>query len=110
MQRPWTALNMVLPGYFATMRAELIAGRLFTAQDDGRSGHVAIVNQTMARRLSPHGAAVGQRVDVTYASSEMLEIVGVVADISSSGLDDTAINVLLLLLLLSRYNSSQKKA
>jgi hypothetical protein len=59
---------LVLPSYFATMRAELIAGRLFTAHDDGRSGRVAIVNQTMARRLFPYGAAVGQRVDVTYAT------------------------------------------
>ncbi len=90
MQRPWTALNMVLPGYFATMHAELIAGRLFAAQDDGRSGHLAIVNQTMARRLSPQGSAVGQRVDVTYATGEMLEVVGVVADIKQFGLDDPA--------------------
>ena len=51
MQRPWTALNMVLPGYFATMREQLIEGRRFTMQDDGRTGNVAIVNQTLARRV-----------------------------------------------------------
>jgi|HubBroStandDraft_1064217.scaffolds.fasta_scaffold02173_4 putative ABC transport system permease protein len=87
MQRPWTALNMVLPGYFATMRAKLIEGRLFTAQDDGRAGNLAIVNQTMARRLWPNGGAVGQRVDVTYAAGEVLEVVGVVADVKQFGLD-----------------------
>jgi putative ABC transport system permease protein len=87
MQRPWTALNMVLPGYFATLRTKLTEGRLFTAQDDGRSGNLTIVNQTMARRLWPNGRAVGQRLDVTYATGEVLEVVGVVADVKQFGLD-----------------------
>ena len=87
MQRPWTALNMVLPGYFAAMRAKLTEGRFFTARDDGRAGNLAIVNQTLARRLWPNGGAVGQRLDVTYATGEVLEVVGVVADVKQFGLD-----------------------
>ena len=91
MQRPWTALNMVLSGYFKTMGMKLKEGRFFTDQDDGRSGRIAVINEAMARRISPHGSAVGKTVDVTYAAGELLEVVGVVGDVKQFGLDQPVI-------------------
>ena len=90
MQRPWTAVNMILPGYFETMGTRLTVGRLFTAHDDGRSGYVAIVNQALAHRLWPHASPLGQRIDVTYATGEFLQIVGVVENLKQFSLDAPA--------------------
>ena len=53
----------VSSGYFATMHIPLVAGRLFTAEDDNAHPLVAIVNERFASRYfgSPR-QAVGQRL------------------------------------------------
>ncbi len=83
-QRPWTALNMITPGYFATIQTPLVAGRGFTEDDHAGSRPVAIVNQTMAA-LAASGSAVGKRLHVQWAAHELLEIVGVVPDVKQFG-------------------------
>ena len=89
-QRPWTALNMVTPGYFQTMRMQLLEGRLFTRHDNATSPYVAIVNQTLARRLWPQGDATGKRIHVMYAAGQLLDVVGVIADVKQFNLDAPA--------------------
>jgi predicted permease len=53
---------LVSPGYFAAMRIPLLAGRDFTASDDGKAVPVLIVNQAFARRYFHSEIAVGRRV------------------------------------------------
>ncbi|HEV2445518.1 MAG TPA: FtsX-like permease family protein [Candidatus Sulfopaludibacter sp.] len=91
MEKKWTALNMVLPNYFATMQTPLMAGRPFNASDDEHAPRVAILNQTLARRLWPQGSALGKRLRVKFAEGELLEVVGVAADIRQMGLDAPAV-------------------
>ncbi|HEY1341324.1 MAG TPA: ABC transporter permease [Bryobacteraceae bacterium] len=86
-QRPWTALNMVTPGFFETVGARLLEGRFFTARDDAHAPAVAIVSRTLARRLWPNEPAAGKRIHVQYAENELLQIVGVAADIKQWALD-----------------------
>ena len=86
MQKPWTALNMVMPGYFQTMRIPLIEGRLFGAEDREGSGKVVIVNQALARQVWPQGGAPGKNIRIVYGGGD-LEVVGVVADVKQDGLD-----------------------
>ena len=88
-QQSWTALNMALPGYFETAGIHLLEGRFFTPQDDGHSAAVAIVNRTLAHRIWPNGGAIGKRLRVKYAAREVLEIVGVIADVKQGGLEST---------------------
>ncbi|HLN00195.1 MAG TPA: ABC transporter permease [Bryobacteraceae bacterium] len=52
--------NLVSPGYFATMRTPLLAGRTFNSQDTATSLRVAIVNEAMARRLFPGVNPIGR--------------------------------------------------
>jgi len=84
-QRPWTALNMITPGYFATIQTPLMAGRAFMESDSAGSRPVAIVNKIMASRLAPSGSAVGKLLHVQWAAHELLEVVGVVPDIKQFG-------------------------
>jgi putative ABC transport system permease protein len=84
-QRPWTALNMITPGYFSTIQTPLIAGRAFMDSDTAGTRPVAIVNKTMASRMTPSGSAVGKLLHVQWAAHELLEVVGVVPDVKQFG-------------------------
>ncbi len=73
--------EIVTADYFETVGLALVEGRAFTP-DDGRPGsRSTIVNQSMARRFFPAGAAVGKR----WATDDSIQpdspvIVGVVQD------------------------------
>ncbi|HKW55799.1 MAG TPA: ABC transporter permease [Candidatus Acidoferrum sp.] len=64
--------------FFATLRMPLLQGRAFAEQDNASAPRVAIVNETLARRLWPSGTAVGQTLLVDGAA---FRVVGVVGDI-----------------------------
>jgi putative ABC transport system permease protein len=61
---------------------------LFTEQD-GRDAHtVAIINESLARRLWPNQYPIGQRLDIGLTEkTNWQEIVGVVADVKGEALD-----------------------
>ena len=69
---------MVSPGYFATMRARLVAGREFTAADRAESTPAAIVNESFARRMFGTVNAVGRRF--RHGGGPLVEVVGVAED------------------------------
>jgi putative ABC transport system permease protein len=66
------------------MRIPVIRGRAFSAQDRAGSPLVAILNQSAARMLFPNEDALGKRVKVEWDNNDIVEIVGVVADIRHS--------------------------
>ena len=65
--------------YWKILDFRVLAGRLPNAADDAAGRHVAVLNETSARRLFPGTpqVALGQRLDVRGQS---FEIVGVVGD------------------------------
>ena len=84
---PNAALNMVTPDYFRAIGTPLLAGRYFAESDNASSAGVAIVNQTMARRISPNRSVIGKQVHVRYAADPLVQIVGVVPDLKQYGLN-----------------------
>jgi predicted permease len=69
----------VSPGYFATVGTEIRAGREFTWHDDEPSHPIAIVNETLAKRLLGGTDVVGRHFRLDRAA-QPVEIVGVVED------------------------------
>ena len=59
MEIDWARVG---PNYFRTLRTPLVSGRDFTAQDDGNSQLVAMVNEEFATRYWPGQEAVGKRI------------------------------------------------
>ncbi|MFN7961457.1 MAG: ADOP family duplicated permease [Thermoanaerobaculia bacterium] len=55
-------LFLALPGYFETLAIPLAEGRGFNALDGAKAARVAVVDETLARRLWPGRRAVGQRL------------------------------------------------
>jgi putative ABC transport system permease protein len=83
--RPGGDVSIITPGYFEAMRIPMIRGRAFNAQDRVGSPLVAILNQSAARMLFPGEDAVGKRLKVEWDRNDVVEVVGVVADIRHSG-------------------------
>jgi len=75
-------LNLVGPGYFATMGIPVARGRELVAEDDGSAPRVVVVNEALARRLFPGGDAIGRHVRVGR-DAPPAAIVGVVAEAAS---------------------------
>jgi putative ABC transport system permease protein len=73
-------LVTVTPGYFRTLGIRLRAGRDFTDQDSAPAPRVAIINETMAKRLWPGEDAVGRRFATYQSGTPYLEVVGVAKD------------------------------
>lgn len=86
---PLTLLTRVDPDYMQTVRMKLLAGRGFTEAD--RDARAVVVNESLARRWWPERPqlAVGHRIKFggPYMDGPTREIVGVVGDVSQSGLD-----------------------
>ena len=74
------------PGYFRAMGIPLIKGRDFTEHDTSTSAPVGIVNESLAKVLYPGRDPIGQPAQT---GSTKFTVVGVVADVRQSSLDET---------------------
>jgi putative ABC transport system permease protein len=82
--------GVVSPAYFQTLQLPLRQGRVFTAADTATSTGVVVIDETMARKYFPQENAVGKRMRIGEAGNPWLEIVGVVADSKSNGLEQAS--------------------
>lgn len=80
-QRLITAVRMVSPQYFSTLRIRMLAGRDFTVNDDAGAPNVAIINETLAKKFWPGQNAIGKRIEgMDPSHRHFMEVVGVIAD------------------------------
>jgi predicted permease len=71
----------VSPNYFEVMRIPVVRGRGFDERDAEGSPAVALINETMARRIFPGEDPLGKSITITYMEQRVtLEVVGIVAD------------------------------
>jgi predicted permease len=82
---PISLFNTADREYFGALRIRLREGQAFTAHDPP---HVAIVNETFARKWWPRESALGHHIKWggPYREGPVYEIVGVAADVSQLGL------------------------
>ena len=92
-RRPNANFNPIGPDYFSTMGMQLVSGRAFNQQDDHNHPSVAIINETFVRAHFPNENPLGRKIRVSQPARVWrdqnlvwFEIVGVVRDVKSSGL------------------------
>ena len=90
---PWPAggapdveFRYASPEYLATLGIPLREGRFFEDRDQAASIPVAVVSETMARRFWPGESPIGKRIQADD-DPRRFEIVGVIGDVRSLGLD-----------------------
>jgi ABC-type antimicrobial peptide transport system permease subunit len=96
------SINLVGPGYFGALRIPLLEGRVWDESENRRGAHVAIINQTLARRYFPNGDAIGHSLKLPQSFEERppailsapgiaaawIPVVGIVADARNDGLSN----------------------
>lgn len=83
-----TAIDECSEGYFQTLGLPLLRGRFLSVDDVSSARHVAVVNETFARRYFPNEDALGHKVkfgnlDLPYVETPhdiYFEIVGIAGD------------------------------
>ena len=83
---PCEFIRIVSEGYIRAMGVPLRAGRDFEERDGTSGVKVAIVNESMARKLWPGQDAVGQQI----LNPDPITVVGVVADVRHLALEKDA--------------------
>ncbi|HEV2349246.1 MAG TPA: ABC transporter permease [Terriglobia bacterium] len=76
--------SVVSDDYFRAAGMHLLKGRYFNVHDTQTSAHVAIINETMARRFWPNRDPIGQRIKPGFSHDQWCSIVGVVGDVKQS--------------------------
>jgi putative ABC transport system permease protein len=88
---PSAAYRVALPGNFQTMGMRLVRGRDFTAHDTESASSVAVVNETLARRIWPGEDALGKRFRMEGgAAKAWISVVGVLHDARQSSWSESA--------------------
>jgi predicted permease len=87
-EQPMAQTRYISPDYFRAIGIPLRKGRFFSDQDRDNTVPVVIISEAMARRFWPEENAVGKRLTPSFHSEQgAREIVGVVGDVKTSGLD-----------------------
>jgi putative ABC transport system permease protein len=87
---PSALFNVVTPDYFRTLRVPVKVGRDFSESDRLDAPFVAIINESLARLSFPDQNPIGRRLRCGLDSPEFMTIVGVVADVKTSGPTEAA--------------------
>jgi putative ABC transport system permease protein len=78
---PMTTYRIVSPDYFRTMKIQLVAGRVFNAQDREGAEPVAVISEALAHASWPNENPLGKRVRWGMANGPQMTIAGVVKDV-----------------------------
>ena len=86
---PEVQFRRAMHNYFETMGIPIRQGRNFTTNDSPTAPPVAVINETMARKLFPNQDPVGQHVRTgPNPSGPWTTIIGVIGDIRHGGLEE----------------------
>jgi putative ABC transport system permease protein len=90
-QRPIAGFSIVSEDYFRLMRIGFVEGRPFTADDrEGAVPMAGIINESFAKKLFPGQSALGKRLLRGRDADVVVEIVGVIHDVKTNGLNAPA--------------------
>ena len=88
---PLRVFHMVSPGVFRTLGTRIVAGRDYTWTDLYGKRRVTMVSENLARELwGSAAAAIGKRVSSPLPGTPQHEVIGVVQDVPTNGLQEAA--------------------
>jgi putative ABC transport system permease protein len=81
-ETPSAIYRVAMPGYFRAAGMRLARGREFTERDNESTTRIAVINQTMARRLWPVADPIGKRFRISTVSgpTSWYEVAGILQD------------------------------
>jgi putative ABC transport system permease protein len=86
-ERPLANFHVVGNDFFKTLEIPLREGRFMSEQDRDGTPNVCLINEGFAKRLFPDGSAVGKVLLRGPNADIQVQIIGVVGDVKSNGLN-----------------------
>ncbi|MEO7142773.1 MAG: ABC transporter permease [Bryobacteraceae bacterium] len=74
----------VTPGYFDALGIPIVRGRPFSAQDRDPAAFVAILSESLARRMFPHEDPIGKRI-LQGPRGQWTTVIGIARDVTNLG-------------------------
>ncbi|MGH9172956.1 MAG: ABC transporter permease [Vicinamibacterales bacterium] len=95
-EEPAIGVRVVSPGYFQTMSVPVLRGRSIDDQDRAGGLPTVVINERAAAQFFAGDDPIGRRLvgfgyDPIEAAAEAFTVVGVVADVRSSGLSEASV-------------------
>ena len=88
-EQPEVQFRRAMHNYFETMGIPIRRGRAFNANDGPTAPQVAVINESMARKVFPSQDPIGQHVRMgPNPSGPWTTIVGVIGDVKHGGLEE----------------------
>jgi putative ABC transport system permease protein len=88
-EQPEVDVRVISPGYMNAMRIPLLRGRDLNDSDVAGRPETVLVSASLAKQFWPGENPVGKHITLTFDPGVAREIVGVVGDVKSDGLDQT---------------------
>jgi putative ABC transport system permease protein len=85
---PWAKPEPVTTDYFKAFGIRVVRGRVFTDADRTGAPLVAVVNESMAKKIWPGVDPIGHTLKMFNDKAPWVTIVGVVADVRARGIRD----------------------
>jgi predicted permease len=85
-EAPASQPAQVTPQFFKTLGVQILRGRTFTEADRADAPMVAIVNESMAKKLWPGQDPIGHRIKMFNETAPWATVVGLARDMQSSGI------------------------
>jgi predicted permease len=76
--KPYAFANFVDDHYFGLMETKILRGRAIDSRDTATSPRVAMINDTVAKKLFPNRDALGAQMRLDSATGPVVQIVGIV--------------------------------
>jgi putative ABC transport system permease protein len=89
-ERPVAVWSGITPQYFSTMRIPLLAGRGFSSHDGAGGQRVAIVSQSLAKKIFGRENPIGHRIQIGRLPG-LSEIVGIAGEVKNVGIESEAL-------------------
>lgn len=90
------SVTAVSPDYFKVLGIPVLAGRPFDARDGADAPPVAVVSESLARRLWPGADPVGKKLQIALMPETARTVVGVAADVRQVELRSAAPSIFYL--------------
>jgi predicted permease len=75
--KPFTFANIVDDHYFSLMETKILRGRAFDARDTATSPRIAIINDTLAKKMFPNRDPLGAQMRLDSETGPVVQIVGI---------------------------------
>jgi predicted permease len=88
-EQPEVDVRAITPGYMGALRVPVLRGRDLDDTDIAGRPQTTVISASLAKQFWPHENPIGKHISLTFFPGVVREVVGVVGDVKSDGLDQT---------------------